>query len=322
MKERGINLPTNTSLKEIQKKCSDIKIPLKHPTVPVAIEKPKTKAELIEELKEQLSIELPPGTRIKEVQKKCSDANISLKHPPKPVILEGWCGKAKGMMQVLWERGFIDANNMKEYTLAGSKDEFGVVNKSTSLKYLLENLSDFVEEESLLQTNARKMGIQVDRTPKCHAEIAGEGIEYTWGFAKNHFRRQPLDVKRKKETFRKLVCDCLSRQKCTASVIRSFSKRARDYIVSYHLLTSKKLERKKSIIQDMKENEPAVVKVEKMRKLFKTHRCAMDFDCKFINSVVSSSIIDLTKDDNEIVPAKGALPGVAQRSIQSLMPSG
>ena len=174
------------------------------------IEKSKNKAELIEALKEQLGVDLPPGTRIKEVQNKCLDANIPLKHPPTPVILEGWCGKAKGMMQVLWERGFIDESKKKEYTLAGSKDEFGVVNKNTSLKYLLENLIDFVEEESLLQTNARKMGVRIDRTPKCHAEIAGEGVEYTWGFGKNHFRRQPLDLKRKKETFRELVRNSLS----------------------------------------------------------------------------------------------------------------
>ena len=298
LKEMHIELPPNTSLKQVQKKCSDVTIPLKHPPTPVIIEKSKNKAELIEALKEQLGVDLPPGTRIKEVHKKCLDANIPLKHPPTPVISEGWCGKAKGMMQVLWERGFIDKSKKNEYILAGSKDEFGVVDKNTSLKYLLENLSDFVEEESLLQTNARKMGAQIDRTPKCHAELAGEGIEYTWGFGKNHFRRQPLDLKRKKETFRGLVRSSLSRQKCTPKIIRSFSKRARDYIVSYHLLTSKKSEIKNNVIEDIKEDEPVVVKVEKMKKLFKTHRCAMDFDSKFINSAVNSSFIDLTKDDD------------------------
>ena len=56
---------------------------------------------------------------------------------------------------------------------------FGVKQNDTSLKNLLENLIDFAEEESLLQTNARKIGVLIDRTPKCHAEITGEGVKYT-----------------------------------------------------------------------------------------------------------------------------------------------
>ena len=42
------------------------------------------------------------------------------------------------------------------------------------------------------------------------------------------------------------------------------------------------------------DNDPVVVNVERMRKEYKTHRCAMDFDTKFINSVVECEIIDLT----------------------------
>jgi hypothetical protein len=39
----------------------------------------------------------------------------------------------------------------------------------------------------------------MDRTPKCHCELAGEGIEYAWGCAKNHYRRQPLKDKRARQ---------------------------------------------------------------------------------------------------------------------------
>jgi hypothetical protein len=42
------------------------------------------------------------------------------------------------------------------------------------------NCKDFEEEESLLQANGRKMGVLVDRLPKCHCQLAGEGIEFTW----------------------------------------------------------------------------------------------------------------------------------------------
>jgi hypothetical protein len=34
---------------------------------------------------------------------------------------EGRAGKPKGMMQILWERGFIDETNLAQYTVEGEK---------------------------------------------------------------------------------------------------------------------------------------------------------------------------------------------------------
>ncbi len=53
----------------------------------------------------------------------------------------------------------------------------------------------------MLQTMGRLLGVLVDRTPKCHPELAGEGIEYSGGYAKNYYRWLPLEEKRKKEKF-------------------------------------------------------------------------------------------------------------------------
>lgn len=80
--------------------------------------------------------------------------------------------------------------------------------KRTSLKQLMAECLDYIEEESLLQKKAREMSdgdisMSVDRTPKCHPELAGEGIEYSWGVATDR--------------------------------IRKFSRRAREYIVAYKL---------------------------------------------------------------------------------------
>jgi hypothetical protein len=92
-------------------------------------------------------------------------------------IIDGWEGKAKGLMQVLWERGFVDVNDVSKYTLNRWQDASGILMKETSLMYLMSNCQDFEDEESLLQTMGREM---VDFTPKCHCELAGEGIEYTY----------------------------------------------------------------------------------------------------------------------------------------------
>ena len=103
------------------------------------------------------------------------------------------------MLQVLWERGLIDEQNLAQYTVNGRKDEMGILQHHTSLKLLLGNCIDFEEEESLLQSKGRLLGAVIDQTPKCHCELAREGIEYSWGCAKNFFRQQPLKDKRKKK---------------------------------------------------------------------------------------------------------------------------
>ena len=37
------------------------------------------------------------------------------------VVKEGWLGKPKGLLQVLWERGWINESRLGEYTLKGTK---------------------------------------------------------------------------------------------------------------------------------------------------------------------------------------------------------
>jgi hypothetical protein len=105
------------------------------------------------------------------------------------------------MLQVLWEHGFIDVTNINQYTVGGRKDEMGVLQMEMSLKFLWQNCLDFEEEESLLQSKGRILGAKVDQTPKCHFELAGKGIGYSWGCAKNFFCQQPLKDKRGKENF-------------------------------------------------------------------------------------------------------------------------
>ncbi len=209
-------------------------------------------------------------------------------------IIEGWEGKPKGLQQVLWERGFIDANNLAKYTMDGRQDIYGVlVDKSFALKHLMASCQDFEEEETLLQTMGRDMGVLIDRTPKCHCELAGEGIEYSWGCAKNSYRTLALKDKRGKENFRKAVRECLSRQKVlTTERIRTFSCRARAYILAYHKLWCKRQQSgQASQVDEHSTADP--VSLEKLMKEFKTHRCAVDFDHSFCSAV----IIDLTESD-------------------------
>jgi hypothetical protein len=135
------------------------------------------------------------------------------------------------------------------------------------------------------------MGVLVDRTPKCHCELAGEGIEYSWGCSKNYYRSLPLKEKKTKELFKTSVRKCLSREVITTNPVRSFSRRARQYILAYHALNLQQQQQASgeadnivSTLQNKVQITPA--KIEHMVKEFKSHRCAMDFDGAFIKSVM------------------------------------
>ena len=110
------------------------------------------------------------------------------------VIQDGWVGKPKGMKQICFERRLIDISRHKSYNKDGSImiDGNKVKDENFSLTKLLNECNDFQNELTLLQHSAATIGnnrnikITVDRSPKCHPEVAGEGIEYTWARCKSY----------------------------------------------------------------------------------------------------------------------------------------
>ena len=124
------------------------------------------------------------GKNKRELSNLCMAYNIAVTKTAEK-MKEGWEGKAKGFLQVLWERGLINATNIKQYSLTGKKDAFGsVVDNGTGLRHIMGLCNDFINEEGMLQHIAKCIGVEVLLTPKCHAELAGEGVDYIWGGAK------------------------------------------------------------------------------------------------------------------------------------------
>ena len=79
---------------------------------------------------------------------------------------KGWEGKAKGMLQILWEGGFIYPVKL-DYKLKGKKDPYRNIILKTSLRNLMSLQTDLINEKSLLQYHGRLLGIKLERTPKC-----------------------------------------------------------------------------------------------------------------------------------------------------------
>ena len=127
--------------------------------------------------------------------------------------------KPKGALQLLYERRWIDPTiNPKEYTIKGKMDEFGNRNMKTSLKSMILCQPDFMNQQTMLQYYCNKLGIMSDQTPVVHCKIAGEGIEFDWGFSKLAYRAKPISLKRNKTKFYSLVESVLSDKVLTISV--------------------------------------------------------------------------------------------------------
>jgi hypothetical protein len=137
-------------------------------------------------------------------------------------------------------------------------------------------------EKTCLMFLGEKLGVEVGWLTKSHQELAGEGIEYSWSCAKSVYRKAKLCQKKGKENFKNLVSACISEEEgegkggLTPEMIRCFSRRAWHYILAYFYLEHECGNRK---------NEEGFdeLNIERVKKEFKTHRSAIDFNEKFIN---------------------------------------
>ena len=210
-------------------------------------------------------------------------------------------GKPKGMLQILYERGFFDPSIptkeiVRKYSKDLKKDKDGNELPGTSLKELVSNLPDFKNETTLLQFRAEQLNVTVNCSPKYHPEIAGKGIEYCWGLGKNTYRRKSIKDKRTKSKYLELVAQCTcNKTVISKQCVRLFRRRQRCYMLSYLGLEMAKEKKETGELRcehgDLHIPEMScslvqrIVRVHKAPK--KTHRNIRDQEKKFLDYVVN-----------------------------------
>ena len=110
-------------------------------------------------------------------------------------------------------------------------------------------------------------------SPKYHCELAGEGIEYSWGLSKKKYRNIPLEEKKGKENFNRLVRECIEFVR-KENVIR-FSAKCRRYMLAYLNAAEERL---------------TYDKIDEFQRKCKTHRNIADQEKGFIARVWKESI--------------------------------
>jgi hypothetical protein len=272
----------------------------------------RSKKQLLEALNERgVMLQRQRGYTKKELQDFARINQIEL-CDRKEIIVSGWEGKPKGLLQVLGERGLIERATLERYTLDGRKDTItGKIDLQYSLRSLLGKCRDFKEEETALQFLGTQLGVTVLLTPKFHAELAGEGVEYSWAHSKAYYRRMPLSRKRGRDNFKQLVKDCT----CPVNVltkkrIEKFALRARAYICTYHHLYQEQQKQAAAQLEDSNsasnadsplsrisshKKQELVISysdIERVSKAFKGHRCVLDFDNGFVHSELRNARIE------------------------------
>ena len=121
------------------------------------------------------------------------------------------------------------------------------------------------------------MGVTIDRTPKCHPELAGKGIKYAWAIAKLHYRKAPISDERTKAKFKILVEESTSIRVLSINKIRACSRKARTYMKLYKAMEDIKMD--DSALANKHGNMEDTIKLySKMKKRSKTHRSVLDMN--------------------------------------------
>ena len=133
----------------------------------------------------------------------------------------------------------------------------------------MSKCDDFLGEKSAMVSLLDAIGVEMEQTPKCHPELAGCGIEYTWGYSKMYFRRNN-DFCAVKEKFLKRVLHSFSSDVIGVDQVRNYARKANEYKRAYGTL-----------IHSSEAVVPLeLIDIEKTRAIHKTHRCAKGSDIK------------------------------------------
>ena len=209
---------------------------------------------------------------------------------PEPEMEEairyGYVGKPKGLLDVLFERGFLDPERLKGgkdgdkilYT-KDTKRIDGIPDESYSLSSMMAQCRDFQNEPTAMEELTELLGHKQEKTPKKHPEIAGRGIEYCWGKAKMTFRHNN-NYSSNAKNLESRVRDALdSSTVLTKERTRKFNRKASDYKRSYMALDR---DGDNSESSEGEGEEVEYADIEKLKKKCKTHRCTLDQDYAFI----------------------------------------
>jgi hypothetical protein len=118
-------------------------------------EKEKSKKELVDELM-QTEWAQAEGKNVvskmlvRDLRKKATLLGINTLKMVARRLVPGWEGKGKGLLQILWEQGWLNESLIRQYKLR-MEDDAGVLIPEFSLAHMMESCTDFQNKMSQLE---------------------------------------------------------------------------------------------------------------------------------------------------------------------------
>ena len=201
-----------------------------------------------------------------------------------------YCGHSKGKKQVLFERALFNEETWTDPSKDRSKKRKsafmvekghlrdGDVVPGTSMNLVLSQCQDFLNEKTLLEQLVTDLGHILEKSPKCHPELAGAGIEYCWGKSKREYRKiNSGDQKTMCAEQRARVLSCLSPEVLPRRRLRKFDRKAYEYKCVYRKLA------------EDGDAADSLAKIEKMKAECKKHRTITQADMTILNTPVKAA---------------------------------
>ena len=197
--------------------------------------------------------------------------------------IKGYIGQPKGIIQILVERGLyregmrgsLTEKEKAKLLLAGKK----IPDSELDAPLVLSQCRDFKEEKGALQELVESRGGVLVLSPKCHPEVAGCGVEYSWGKSKQVFRRDKNDGVAA-HLQKNVVSSIDTLDVLPLGRIMKFERRTRDYRRMYREIAHNVKTGKQ------KECDVTYKSLEIMQKTFKTHRNIGEIERLFLRSPI------------------------------------
>lgn len=215
---------------------------------------------------------------------------VYLKSPTKKEWLKNSCNiDFTGVGKL--DEGMKCAQTPKERKMCELKNN-PVCPKELNMNFVLANLPDFKSEKSALKHVIECRGHICMVSVKCHPEMAGNGIEYAWGYGEMSFRKINDKTAKNLELN---VRQAVSIDNLPINRIYKYERRTGDYMQLYlriaqeikdnkctqHDVNFKKIETMKDEVK--KECRTIEILPNQMR-LYKSHRKAGEIDREFITN--------------------------------------
>lgn len=220
---------------------------------------------------------------------------------------KGYMGCQKGVLQMVYERGFFRPGMVFKQTPATKlkhEKEGTTPDWKMYANEVLANCPDYRKEKKELEDLWEKEGHILVPSVKGHPELAGEGVEYAWGFTKRYYRKHNDRI-----PTHQMANVIASLSQLKLSNIWAFGRRTRDLMRAYiHLekeVCTEELTGGLSfnLIEDCR----------RMMKTYRTHRNIFDQEGKWLKAeeariavgtalVSSSTPVDLESELPQRIP--------------------